>query len=69
MAVKTKEEAGWALAQVNDERRFFCDDGSICGSLTELAECLKKMSPETFEHHVTSANNDFSNWVRLSFWR
>jgi hypothetical protein len=67
MAVKTKEEAGWALAQVNDERRFFCDDGSICGSLTELAGCLNKMTPDTFQHHVTADKNDFSNWVRMVF--
>ena len=67
MAVKNKEEAGWALAQVNDERRFFCDDGSICGSLTELAGCLGKMTPETFQHHVTLSKNDFSSWVRTVF--
>ena len=64
MAVKTKKDAVTALAEVNIDRRFFCEDGCICGSLAELIECLGKMSPDTFHHHVTLSNNDFSNWVR-----
>jgi hypothetical protein len=64
MAIKTKKEAVMALAKVNIDKRFYCEGGCICSSLEELAECLKKMHPDTYHHHVTASGNDFSNWVR-----
>ena len=67
MSITTKEEAAWALSAVEGDKRFFCRDGCICNSLRELAGCVGTMPPDTFKHHVTSSNNDFSNWVRHVF--
>lgn len=64
MSMNRKEEAAWALAAVDGDKRFFCKDGCICNSLRELAGCVGTMSPDTFNHHVTESNNDFSNWIR-----
>ena len=64
MPINTKEEAAWALTAVDGDKRFFCRDGCICNSLRELAGCVGTMTPDTFNHHVTSSKNDFSNWIR-----
>lgn len=64
MSINTKEEAAWALATVDGDKRFFCEDGCICNSLGELAGCVGTMSQDTFNHHVNQSNNDFSNWIR-----
>jgi len=63
VSITTKEEAAWALAPVEGDKRFFCRDGCICNSLRELAGCVGTMSADTFNHHVTPSNNDFSNWI------
>lgn len=52
------------LADVLQEKRFWCADGSIFNNLSELWSALKGMSNETFRHHANEAKNDFSNWVR-----
>jgi len=64
MRVKTKQDAARVLADVEGDKRFFCEDGCVTGNLTELADCLTHMKEEIFSHHVTSSKNDFSNWVR-----
>ena len=64
MAVKTKEDATLALGRVADDKRFYCSDGCIYGSLSEMAGCLEHIDAGAFSHHVTSLNNDFANWVR-----
>jgi hypothetical protein len=64
MTIKTKEDAARALKSVEGDRRFYCTDGYIASNLEELADCLRRMSLEAFNHHVNIAKNDFSIWVR-----
>lgn len=63
MVNMSKESAARFLAQVQDNVRFFCKDGQAFDSIEKLDESLKKMSKETFEFHVNSQKNDFSNWI------
>jgi hypothetical protein len=67
MNIRTKQDAARVLANVEGDKRFFCEDGCVSGNLTELVNCLTHMSEEIFSHHVTSWKNDFSNWVRDVF--
>jgi hypothetical protein len=64
MAVKTKEDAAKVLSGVEMEKRFFCVDGCVYDTLGGMADCLEHMDADAFSYHVTSSNNDFSNWVR-----
>ena len=64
MAVKAKQDAAVVLGGVTGQQRFYAIDGCVYSSLNEMADCLEHMTSDTFSHHVTSANNDFSNWVR-----
>ncbi len=61
---KEKQEAQRFLAKVPAESVFWCRDGSIYGSMKELAEGLVTMSDEAFAYHSNSEKQDFSNWVR-----
>ena len=54
---------GW-LADVPQEKVFWCSDGRILKNLLELGDTLKQMSEETFCYHSNEAKSDFSNWVR-----
>ncbi len=67
MAVRKKEEAARILGDVSGDRRFFCHDGCVASNLQQLADCLSHISEESYNHHVTSEKNDFSNWVRDVF--
>ena len=64
MVVKSKEEAASVLGGAKGEKRFYANDGCVYGNLEEMAQCLEHMNSGSFAYHVTSANNDFSNWVR-----
>jgi hypothetical protein len=61
---KLKGQAGMFLTNVPVEYVFWSRDGSIFGSMKELAEGLSAMSDETFTYHSNSEKHDFSNWVR-----
>jgi len=61
---KLKEPADKFLAKVPADSVFWCRDGSIFGSMKELAEGLVVISDETFTYHSNSEKQDFSNWVR-----
>ena len=52
------------LADVLQEKRFWCSDGRVLKSLPELGMALKQMDEGTFRHHSSESRNDFSNWVR-----
>jgi len=67
MVIRTKQDAARVLGDVAGDKRFFCQDGCVSNSLTELVSCLNHMTEETFSHHATSWKNDFSNWVRDVF--
>jgi len=64
MARITKAIAkGW-LADVPQEKRFWCSDGRVLKNLAELEAALKEMNEETFRYHSSETKSDFSNWVR-----
>ncbi len=60
----SKEEARRRLADVPDDKRFWCHDGKIVRNLRELARALNDMSDETFRYHLSGGRNDFSKWIR-----
>ena len=52
------------LKEVPRENFFQVANGTIVRSLLELDEALENMGEETFQFHVNSTKNDFSNWIR-----
>ena len=60
----TKAIAGARLADVTQEKQFWCSDGRVLKNLPELKSALEQMSEETFRHHSSETRSDFSNWVR-----
>ena len=52
------------LADVPQEKRFWCADGRFLANLSQLAAALKDMSDGTFRQHTSETKSDFSNWVR-----
>jgi len=59
----TKTVAEKLLADVPQEKRFWCSDGRALRNLPELETALKGMSEETFRYHSNETKSDFSNWV------
>jgi hypothetical protein len=51
------------LGDVPEDKYFWCHDGRALKNLPELQVALKDMTEETFRHHTTGTNNDFSRWV------
>jgi len=49
------------------ELTFKVHDGRIVQNVPELKQAIKKMSEETFSHHVNSEKNDFSTWIKDVF--
>ena len=64
MFTKTKMGSTMILKNIEGDKRFFCQDGRIIQNLSELADCLNHMTEQVYHYHVTSDNNDFSNWIR-----
>ena len=60
----SKEEAQRRLADVLDDKRFWCQDGKAVRNLKELRKSLIDISDETFRYHVSEGKNDFSKWIR-----
>ena len=67
MVTQIKLDAARILADVDGDKRFFCQDGRVIKNLTELVDGLTDMTEEVFRYHVTSEKNDFSNWIRDVF--
>ena len=59
----TKEIARARLADVAQEKQFWCSDGRVLKNLSELVVALKEISDETFRYHSNETRSDFSNWV------
>ena len=59
----TRSVARKWLGDVPEDKRFWCQDGRALRNLQELQVALKDMTEETFRHHSTETNNDFSRWV------
>ncbi len=64
MAVRANKKSEAVLGGATGEQRFYAVDGCVYSGLPDMADCLEHMSSDSFSHHVTSANNDFGNWVR-----
>ncbi|MCX6006528.1 MAG: hypothetical protein NTZ34_04605 [Chloroflexi bacterium] len=62
--MKAKQDAATVVGGVTGQQRFYAVDGCVYSGLSDMADCLEHMTSDAFSHHVTSANNDFSNWVR-----
>ena len=60
----TKTIARKRLADIPQEKRFWCSDEQVLKNLPELKVALEQMSEETFRYHSNEFRNDFSNWVR-----
>jgi hypothetical protein len=60
----TKAMAQARLADVPEDKRFWCCDGCVLRNLAELEVALRQMSDETFRYHSNEEKTDFSNWVR-----
>lgn len=52
------------VAPLGQEFRF-CS-GEITSGLREFLNVLRKLSPESFAHHVNAERNDFYNWIEYS---
>ena len=64
MARITKRFAKGILGNVSTDTKFLCTDGKTFSNIDELELGLATMSDETFEHHVSSKRNDFSDWIK-----
>ena len=65
MAVKiNKDIARQWLADVPEEKKFWCSDGKLFKNLAELGVGLNEMSEETFRYHANAYKADYSNWVK-----
>jgi len=60
----TKAIAQAWLADVPQDKLFWCSDGRTLHNLTELEVALREMSDETFRYHSNEEKADFSNWIR-----
>lgn len=60
----SREEAQRRLADVPDEKRFWCRDGRSIRNLRELEAVLVDISDDTYHHHSGEGRNDFSKWTR-----
>jgi len=60
----TKAMAQTRLADVPEDKRFWCCDGRVLLNLMELEVALREMSDEAFRYHSNEEKADFSNWVR-----
>ncbi len=55
------------LLSVENEKRFFSNNGEVYSNYYELLEGLRAMNSKTFYHHVDGNKNDFANWVKDVF--
>jgi hypothetical protein len=54
------------LADVPEENKFHLNNGKVLRNLRELALEFPEMNQDTFQHHVTTEKNDFSNWIKYT---
>ena len=65
---KTKVKAKKILSPVKvyeafGDKQFFTSDGKAIANLKDLPGILGEMDEATYEYHVNSDKNDFSNWI------
>ena len=64
MVKMTSSVAIQRIADVPDDKLFWCRDGRTMRNLRELAAALEQMSDETYRFHANDVKTDFANWVR-----
>ncbi len=64
MVKLTKAIAIKKLADVPQEKQFWCSDGQYLLNLSALETALRQISDETFCYHSNETKCDFSHWVR-----
>lgn len=53
---------------LNDKNKYFyLNDGRAFKSVKELADALRELPKEVFEHHVSDKKNDFADWIKAVF--
>ena len=52
------------LANVPDDKLFWCRDGKVISNTSELELALRGMDVETFRFHCNETKCDFANWVQ-----
>ena len=60
----SKQDAEKLLADVAEDRSFWCNDGQVFRNMRDLADGLSKMSDQTFAYHSNEEKRDFSNWLK-----
>lgn len=64
MTKMTKKRVAMLLADVAEDKRFWCSDGRVLKNLSEFEGALNDMTTETFRRHSSEGKSDFANWVR-----
>jgi hypothetical protein len=64
VGVVTKAVSKSWLADVPEDKVFWCHDGRVMKNLEELSAGLQQMVEETFRYHVTEQRNDFIKWIQ-----
>jgi len=59
----TRQDAEKLLADVPEDRAFWCSDGRVFKNIRDLSDGLVNMSDETFNYHSNDEKRDFSNWL------
>jgi hypothetical protein len=57
------EEAESFLRSLDNENRFFVNNGPAVKDLYELISVLRDIPKDQFEFHVNDDKNDFSEWI------
>jgi hypothetical protein len=54
-----------ALPAAVGHEAFWMRDGTVLHTVADLAEALRHIDQHTYEYHVTTAKNDFAQWVEV----
>jgi hypothetical protein len=52
-----------SLAEIQEEKCFWVNNGPIVKNLSELKAAILEMSDEKFDYHAKRDGNDFAKWV------
>jgi hypothetical protein len=63
MVTITKQIAKERLANVAEEKRFWCNDGRYLSNMEELKTALESMTDENYLFHANETKSDFAKWV------
>jgi hypothetical protein len=52
-----------SISEIHNDEVFFCRNGAVLKSLTQLYRATAEMDAESFGHHVNRSKNDFAVWI------